>query len=73
MSIKDNGIGFKEDYAKQIFNIFQRLEGKRFEGSGIGLSVCQRIANRHGGQIIVESEPGKGSNFIIKLATQQTN
>jgi len=65
--IKDNGIGFDDQYKDKIFQIFQRLEGRKYEGSGIGLSICKRIATRHGGDIEVESELNKGTTFIITL------
>jgi two-component system, LuxR family, sensor kinase FixL len=70
--IRDNGIGFDEKYLDKIFNIFQRLEGRKYEGSGIGLSICRKIAIRHGGHISAKSEIGKGSIFIVKLATKQS-
>lgn len=70
--IKDNGIGFDEKYKDRIFNVFQRLEGRKYEGSGIGLSICKKIATRHGGNIDVESEIGLGSTFIVTLAKTQT-
>jgi two-component system sensor kinase FixL len=66
---EDQGIGFDEKYAEKIFAIFQRLEGKNYEGSGIGLSICRKIAQRHGGNITVKSELGKGSTFTVTLAT----
>lgn len=66
--VEDNGIGFDEKYLDRIFNIFQRLEGQKFEGSGIGLAVCRKIAVRHGGDITASSEPGVGTRFIITLA-----
>lgn len=69
--IEDNGIGFNEKYLDKIFNIFQRLEGQKYEGSGIGLAICRKIAIRHGGHITAKSEPGKGSTFIVKLAIKQ--
>jgi two-component system sensor kinase FixL len=65
---EDNGIGFNEKYLDKIFAIFQRLEGQKYEGSGIGLAVCRKIAIRHGGNITAHSEPGKGSVFIVTLA-----
>jgi two-component system, LuxR family, sensor kinase FixL len=71
INIKDNGIGFEQKYESKIFNIFQRLDGHKYEGSGIGLAVCKKIANRHGGDIYSQSEPGKGSTFIIKLSEKQ--
>lgn len=67
ITIEDNGIGFDEKYAAKIFDIFQRLEGKKYEGSGIGLAVCKKIVNRHNGEISVSSEPGMGSKFIFTL------
>lgn len=71
ISIKDNGIGIESEYFERIFQPFQRLNTRQeFEGSGIGLAVCRRIAERHGGSISVESTPGRGSNFIITLPVQ---
>ncbi len=72
ISIEDNGIGFDEKYTDRIFNIFQRLEGQKYEGSGIGLAICKKIAVRHGGNITAKSEIGKGSTFIINLALNHT-
>ncbi len=69
---RDNGIGFDRRYADKIFTIFQRLHGRdEYEGNGVGLAVCRRIAERHGGAIRAESEPGKGSVFIVKLPLKQ--
>ncbi|MBB6611850.1 PAS domain S-box protein [Pontibacter sp. Tf4] len=68
ISIEDNGIGFDEKYLDRIFNIFQRLEGQKYEGSGIGLAVCRKIAVRHGGDITAKSKAGEGTRFIITLA-----
>jgi two-component system sensor kinase FixL len=68
--VEDNGIGFDEKYLDRIFNIFQRLEGQKYEGSGIGLAVCRKIAVRHGGDITAQSKPGEGTRFIITLATK---
>jgi two-component system sensor kinase FixL len=69
--IEDNGIGFDEKYLDRIFNIFQRLEGHKYEGSGIGLAICRKIAIRHGGDITAKSQPGVGTRFIITLALKQ--
>ncbi|MEL6865590.1 MAG: PAS domain S-box protein [Bacteroidota bacterium] len=70
--VQDNGIGFDEQYTDKIFQIFQRLEGRKYEGSGIGLAVCMRIANRHGGDIEAQSQPGQGATFKVRLSIKQT-
>jgi two-component system sensor kinase FixL len=69
--VEDNGIGFDEKYLDRIFNVFQRLEGQKYTGSGIGLAICRKIAVRHGGEITARSKPGKGAEFIVTLALQQ--
>jgi signal transduction histidine kinase len=64
--VEDNGIGFEAAYAERIFQPFQRLHSRgTFEGNGIGLAICRKIVERHGGQIYAESIPGQGSRFII--------
>ncbi len=68
IAIKDNGIGISKENQKEIFKVFQRAdEVEIYEGSGIGLATCKRIAEDHGGEIWVESELGKGTTFFIQL------
>lgn len=68
----DNGIGFEGQFAEQIFALFQRLHSRdEYEGTGIGLAVCRKIANRHGGSIVAKSAKDQGSTFIVTLPVKQ--
>jgi PAS domain S-box-containing protein len=73
ITIEDNGIGFDEKHLDRIFMPFQRLHG-RFEygGAGMGLAICRKIAERHGGSITAKSTPGQGSQFTVTLPIKQT-
>ena len=72
ITIKDNGVGFEQQYAAKIFQVFQRLQGKsEYPGTGIGLSICKKIITNHKGLIFAESEPGHGAIFSIILPQQQ--
>lgn len=70
--MQDNGIGFDQQYAEQIFDMFRRLHvHSEFEGTGIGLTLCKKIVEKHNGFISVQSKVNKGSNFIISLPVHQ--
>jgi PAS domain S-box-containing protein len=72
IKVSDNGIGIEERYFSRIFKPFERLHGKSdFEGSGIGLAICDKIVNRHHGAITVQSKPGQGTTFIVTLPEKQ--
>jgi PAS domain S-box-containing protein len=70
--VQDNGIGFHEQFNERIFQVFQRLHSRsEYEGTGIGLAVCRKIADRHGGTIAAKSAEGQGSTFIVTLPVKQ--
>lgn len=69
IAVEDNGIGFEEEFAEKIFAPFQRLHGRdsRYRGADMGLAICKKIVERHGGGITARSAPGEGSTFIISF------
>ncbi|HXV19166.1 MAG TPA: MASE1 domain-containing protein [Candidatus Omnitrophota bacterium] len=68
ISVRDNGIGFDEKYTDRIFELFQRLgDGHEYEGSGVGLAICQKIMRQHDGQILAQSKPGEGATFTVRF------
>ena len=72
--VRDNGIGFDPKFAEQIFVVFQRLHSRsEYEGTGIGLAVCRKITDRHGGTIVAKSAEGQGAAFIVTLPVTQTS
>ena len=72
--VRDNGIGFESQYDDRIFRIFERLHGRsEYPGPGIGLALCRKIAERHGGSIVAEGEPGVGATFTVTLPVHPTD
>lgn len=74
LSFADNGVGFDPLYEDRVFDLFQRLHGRdKYEGTGIGLALCRKVIDRHGGTISAESAPGKGTVFSIRLPANQSS
>ncbi len=72
IAVRDNGIGFEEIYLDRIFELFQRLHGRQeYEGTGMGLAICRKIVERHGGAITARSAPDQGATFLVKLPIRQ--
>jgi light-regulated signal transduction histidine kinase (bacteriophytochrome) len=72
IQVQDNGIGFDERFVEQVFVVFQRLHSRsEFEGTGIGLAICRKITDRHGGTIVAKSTEGEGATFIVTLPVRQ--
>ncbi len=68
LSVADNGIGFEDRYAGRIFQVFQRLHGRdEYDGTGVGLAICRKIVDRHGGTIAAYGRPGEGATFVVTL------
>ncbi|HEX9958584.1 MAG TPA: PAS domain-containing protein, partial [Fibrella sp.] len=68
IDVVDNGIGFEQHYVDRIFQVFQRLHGRQqYSGTGIGLAICQKVVNNHGGAIVASSQPDQGATFSVYL------
>jgi signal transduction histidine kinase len=74
LTVRDNGIGFDEKYRERIFDVFQRLHGRNeYEGTGVGLAICRKIVERHGGTITAVGKEGQGATFIVVLPLSQNH
>jgi signal transduction histidine kinase len=71
--VEDNGIGFDEKYLERVLAPFQRLHGRdAYEGTGMGMAICRKVVERHGGNITARSAPGQGATFIVTLPVRQS-
>ncbi|WP_254511552.1 sensor histidine kinase [Anatilimnocola floriformis] len=74
ITVEDNGVGFEQEYAERIFELFQRLHGRdEYQGTGMGLAICRKIVERHAGSIAAFGKPGEGSRFVFRLPIQQNS
>ncbi|HEY1189976.1 MAG TPA: PAS domain S-box protein [Gemmata sp.] len=74
ITVRDNGIGFDDKYRDRIFEVFQRLHGRdEYEGTGVGLAICRKIVERHGGSIEAHGRPGEGATFVVTLPARHAN
>jgi signal transduction histidine kinase len=73
LTVADNGIGFDPQYAQRIFRVFERLHGRgSYPGTGIGLALCRKIAERHGGTVVASAVPGEGATFTVTVQTERS-
>jgi signal transduction histidine kinase len=72
LTVADNGIGFDPQYRTRIFRVFERLHGRgAYPGTGIGLALCRKIAERHGGTVVADGVLGEGATFTVTLQTER--